>query len=155
MPTSRNDKFLRKYYDIKDYHIDYLIFNPDEQFENQNYLGSNFGDLAKEIVFNRTKQGGQVYEVKDIKIEVKKLNELNEYMLEYRDQYNIDDIALLPKEPIRIGEVTVTNETNDKIQFLFFLNDFNIDLQSITEGDLSGQKFQKFQFALFLPKSII
>ena len=128
MPTSRNDKFLRKYYDIKDYHIDYLIFNPDEQFENQNYLGSNFGDLAKEIVFNRTKQGGQVYEVKDIKIEVKKLNELNEYMLEYRDQYNIDDIALLPKEPIRIGEVTVTNETNDKIQFLFFLNDFNIDL---------------------------
>lgn len=115
MPTSRNDKFLRKYYDIKDYHIDYLIFNPDEQFENKNYLGSNFGDLAKEIVFNRTKQGGQVYEVKDIKIEVKKLNELNDYMLEYRDQYNIDDIALLPKEPIRIGEVTVTNETNDKI----------------------------------------
>ena len=53
--------------------------------------------------------------MKDIKIEVKKLNELNEYMLEYRDQYNIDDIALLPKEPIRIGEVTVTNETNDKI----------------------------------------
>jgi hypothetical protein len=32
MPTSRDDKFLRKYYDIKDYHIDYLIFNPDELF---------------------------------------------------------------------------------------------------------------------------
>lgn len=157
MPTSRDDKFLRKYYDIKDYHIDYLIFNPDEKFEQHDYINSNFGNLTKDIVFNRTLQGGQVYEVKEIKIEQKKLNELNEYMMEYRDQYDLSDIALLPKEPISIGEVKVKNETNDEIEFLFFLNDFDIDLLSIRDDqDLSQtNRLQKFQFALFLPKSII
>lgn len=54
MPTSRDDKFLRKYYDIKDYHIDYLIFNPDEKFKQHDYINSNFGNLTKDIVFNRT-----------------------------------------------------------------------------------------------------
>lgn len=32
-------------------------------------MNSNFGNLTKDIVFNRTLQGGQVYEVKEIKIE--------------------------------------------------------------------------------------
>lgn len=59
-------------------------------------------------------------------------------MMEYRDQYDLSDIALLPKEPISIGEVKVKNETNDEIEFLFFLNDFDIDLLSIRDDqDLS------------------
>ena len=140
MPTSRDDKFLKKYYDIKDYHIDYLIFNPDDNFKEQEYLNSNFGDLIRDIVFNRTIQGGQVYTVKDIKIEQKKLNELNEYMMEYRDQYDLTDIALLPKDPITIGEIIVKNETNDEIEFLFFLNDFEINLLSIRDDVQVPQK---------------
>lgn len=58
-------------------------------------------------------------------------------MMEYRDQYDLSDIAMLPSEPISIGEVTVTNETDDEIQFLFFLNDFNIDLKAISP-ELAG-----------------
>jgi len=84
--------------------------------------------------------------VKDIKIEQKKLNELNEYMMEYREQYDLTDIALLPAEPITIGEVRVVNSTNDEIEFLFFLNDFDIDLLSIRD-DIevpSSNRLQKF-----------
>lgn len=78
-PTSRNDEFLKKYYNISEYHIDYLIFKEDENFTAGNYMESSFGNLTGELVFTNTTDGRD-YTVKKIELEAKKLNELNEYM---------------------------------------------------------------------------
>lgn len=153
MPTSRNDEFLKKYYNISEYHIDYLIFAEDEAFKAGRYQESDFGFLTKQLVFSDTSDG-QDYTVKEIKLEKKKLNELNDYMFEYRDQYDLSDIALLPTEEVSIGEVSVVNNrTAEEVQFIFILDDFDIDLLSVRDGFPNGEV--KFKFALFLPKSII
>lgn len=71
-PTSGNDEFLKKYYSIDRYHIDYLIFHEDEKFEEKQYLNSSFGKLSKELVFNKTFEDIQYkYKVNKISIEAK------------------------------------------------------------------------------------
>ena len=47
----------------------------------------------------------------------------------------------------------MNNETGKEVQFIFILDDFDIDLLSVREGFNNGQR--NFKFALFLPKSII
>lgn len=51
MPTSRDDEFLKQYFDIED-HIDYLIFSEDENFRNGSYFDSEFGNLLENLIFN-------------------------------------------------------------------------------------------------------
>jgi len=45
-PTSRDNKFLQKYYDITQKHVDYLIFSPDEKFNGGKYMESHFRSLV-------------------------------------------------------------------------------------------------------------
>lgn len=93
-------------------------------------------------------------------MEKKKLNELNEFMEQYSDEYDLSDIALLPKELVSIGEVKVLNNTDLKYSnYIFILDDFNISMISArdkSEKDPPNQQAKmSFKFALFLPKSII
>lgn len=69
--------------------------------------------MLNKIIFSKSNKGFD-YVVEKITLEQKKLNELNEFMELYSDQYDLSDIALLPKELVNIGEVTVMDQnTND------------------------------------------
>lgn len=75
-------------------------------------------------------------------------------MMEYKDQYDLTDIALLPSEAVSIGEViAVNNKTGEEVEFIFILDDFIFDLLAVKDGVENGKA--EFKFALFLPKSII
>ena len=90
----------------------------------------------------------------NIKLERKKLNALNDYMLEYQDQYDLSDIALLPTEKVSLGEIRVrNNKTMEEVDFIFVLDDFTIDLLSVMPGQENSNTTLKFM--LVLPKSII
>jgi len=46
-------------------------------------------------------------------------------MFEYQDQYDLSNIALLPKELVSIGEISVmNNKTGEYSDFIFILDDF-------------------------------
>ena len=131
-PTSRDDLFLRQYFDIED-HIDYLIFSEDQNYTNGQYFDSEFGGLLKDLVF---KIEGQELRIEEITLKKKKLNELNEFMNQYSDEYDLSDIAMLPKELVSIGEVKVFNETSQSLnQFIFIVDDFNINMISARNKD--------------------
>lgn len=71
-------------------------------------MDSKFGELLHKVIFNSTLRDFDFdYKIKDISLQKKKLNELNEFMELYSHEYDLTDIAQLPKELVSIGEVTV------------------------------------------------
>lgn len=67
-PTSRDNQFLQKYYNISEKHVDYLIFDEDQAFKDGNFKESSFFKLCEELIFTKTSDG-QDYTVIDIKLE--------------------------------------------------------------------------------------
>ena len=46
-------------------------------------------------------------EVLSITLENRTVDELNEYIFQFRDQYDLDKVSNLPSDPIRIGDIKV------------------------------------------------
>ena len=50
------------------------------------------------------------YAIDEMSVEDKRVDRLSEYMDLFGDKYNLDKIARLPSEKIKIGSVTVTQQ---------------------------------------------
>jgi len=48
-----------------------------------------------------------------IDVQDKKVNSLSEYMVSFKNKYNLDKVALLPSELIKIGTFVVRKELKD------------------------------------------
>ena len=48
------------------------------------------------------------YTIEEMSIESRRVDKLSEYMFMFGDQYNLDRVARLPSEEIKIGKVKVT-----------------------------------------------
>ena len=71
------------------------------------------------------------YIIDHIDINSKKVNELSKYMQDFNGTYNLEKVAILPEEEIRVGNVKVINMTGHSFEYLFLLEKFNISLTYI------------------------
>lgn len=119
-PTAEDSAFVRKYYSTKDGSIvNYLIFNRECSAEDAcEDVATQFGPgepvrkwteaLVFSNVLNQTDGSRSNYTIDSVVLERKRVDQLNEYMELFRDQYNLDKVAKLPAALIQIGTFTVT-----------------------------------------------
>ena len=74
----------------------------------------------------------------------------------FGDKYNLDKVARLPNETIKIGTISVTQEVenNPSYEYLFILDKFNIDLPYLFREDKPSEK-KEYTFMLIIPKKVI
>jgi hypothetical protein len=114
--------------------------------------------LIFENAYNQSSGKTQHFNVIDIiDVQERKVDKLSEYMAQFGDKYNLDKVARLPKEKIRIGTIVVQEKDIEDApiqEYLFILDDFSIDLDYIFE-----ERFDKFKknytFMLVIPNKVI
>jgi hypothetical protein len=68
----------------------------------------------QELVFSNSTVGKN-FTITDIFMEERMVNELSQYIQQFDDKYDLEKVAMLPDEPIRIGTVTVQDQ--DTLEF--------------------------------------
>jgi hypothetical protein len=74
------------------------------------------------LIFTNT-TNGKNYEITDIIMELKKVNELSQYIEQFGDKYDLEKVAKLPDELLRIGTVTVQDEASQLYEEYLFICD--------------------------------
>lgn len=115
--------------------VDYLIFTEDEAFKEGDLNESNIFEYLQGLVFSLTNTDIN-YEVEEITLTNKTVNELTQYMNQFGDEYDLEKVAKLPEEPIVYGEIKVKNldyvGTGDDHEYYIFICDkFNVSLNYV------------------------
>ena len=125
-PTSQGSGFLDNYYSDTAL-ADYLLFTADKKFENGDLMGSNLRASLDVLVFNNV--SNKSFEVTSMSTADRRVDALNEYILQFADEFDMRRVALLPNETVRLGTIVVKDKAGDEQnEYLFILNDFKFDL---------------------------
>lgn len=158
--NSRGGDFLSNYY--SESFADYLLFTEDQRFKNGDLYGSSLRGTLDALVFANVDGSKQV--VSSISSNEKRVDALNEYMMQFAGEYDMRRVALLPNETIRLASIVTYNNSfvHEEVQYIGILNNFAFDLlelqsaSSLQIKNVQREKFTKsFQFMLILPRSII
>lgn len=160
-PTSQDQFFVQKYYNPGEgAHVDYIIFTEDEDFQNYDFGTSdepkNVRKYMQELVFSNSTVGKN-FTITDIFMEERMVNELSQYIQQFDDKYDLEKVAMLPDEPIRIGTVTVQDQDSLEFEeYMFICDSFQVELTQIAnyKNESSGQ-VKEYTFMLIIPKNLI
>ena len=100
----------------------------------------------------------QNYNINEIQITNRKVNELSEYMKQFNSTYNLDKVAVLPSENIRVGNVkVVNNDTGVPDEYMFLLDKFSVELTYLYDDPSRQQKVapKDYTFMLIMPREVI
>ena len=95
-PTSSNTTFVNQYYRNDEGVVDYLIFNEDDILDPNDIMESELRNYVEEIVFKEVELNSgekKSYEVLDMTLENKAVNELSDYLDRFKDKYDMEKIA--------------------------------------------------------------
>lgn len=88
-PSSDNTQFIKQYYkSSQDAVINYLIFDEDEEFKRGNVMGSKVFEVLESFTFNDDSKN-ETFSVTKIDLQNKQLNKLQEYLDEFKDEYDL------------------------------------------------------------------
>jgi ABC-type multidrug transport system permease subunit len=110
----------------------------------------------QELVFSNSTVGKN-FTITDIFMEERMVNELSQYIQQFDDKYDLEKVAMLPDEPIRIGTVTVQDQdTLEFKEYMFICDNFQVELTQIAnyKNESSGQ-VKEYTFMLIIPKNLI
>jgi len=126
--------------------VNYLIFNPDEEWIEGKYMDSKVKNWIEELIFTDAriiKNDGTLpieeknitinYIIKGIKIDYKNVNSISKYLPLFSDIYDLTKVPKLPDEPIAIGNIKLVDAKNpkEKHEYIFVLEDFEVPLAPI------------------------
>jgi hypothetical protein len=139
--------------------VDYLIFN-ETKGQSMSDLTDQVEGLLANFVFKDVKNGdgsNSSYIIESISITSKEVNELTKYMQDFNGTYNLDKIAVLPEEKIRVGNVRVYNSSGTAFDYLFLLEKFNVSLTYINGLPPNGVRAdpKEYTFLLIMPREVI
>jgi len=144
-------------------HTNYLLFTPDEEFLDEDYMGSQFKMYLQDMLFtssrpSQSSPGTANYTVTSISVTHHVVDALQKHLNRFAANYNMSLVSPPPTAPVTIAVVSLrNNETGQVEEQSCFINNFNVsqlpmDYPWLDKDDVEGMDLKfSYKFTLCMP----